>query len=165
MRCRERLRASRHLLSPPPFPHHAASAAASAVAELGGVRRCYAYSPMTEPKKSRFLGIVALAVLSTLLISYVFVVFRFRQWQTLYPAGVLPENIVLGTSRLGPISVGSQFTIYDGGSYFFSDGRPPNQSLRGTAHTLSLASHDTYCLSLSFGIGVDDYNLLVALPK
>ena len=42
MRCSEQLRASRHLLPPPPFPRHAAVAPAARFAELGVVRRYYA---------------------------------------------------------------------------------------------------------------------------
>ena len=44
---------------PPPFPHHAAAAPASAVAELGVVRRCYAHSMKTIFWAA--LAIVALA--------------------------------------------------------------------------------------------------------
>ena len=46
MRCSEQLRASRHLLPPPPFRPHAGAAPHSAVAELGVVRRLHTNLPV-----------------------------------------------------------------------------------------------------------------------
>src|SRR5437588_640271 len=52
MRCSEPLRASRHLLPPPPFRPPCTCRAPSAVAELGVVRRshCYAYFYSISPR-------------------------------------------------------------------------------------------------------------------
>ena len=54
MRCSEPLRASRHLLPPPPFHPPCRCRAALPVAELGVVRRCYVF-PVTETKKEHWL--------------------------------------------------------------------------------------------------------------